>query len=97
MKSYKVNQDIDIAEHLIEKEGQTVTHLFIRKGKSLSTHAVDMSVIVVPFKGIIEFTGETGTETIKPGMIIEMEPNEKHSLKAVEEDSQLIVVKSKIK
>ena len=96
MKSYKVNENIEIAEHLIEKDGQTVTHLFIREGKELSTHAVDMSVIVVPFKGVIEFTGETGTETIKPGMIIEMEPNEKHSLKAVE-DSQLIVVKSKIK
>ncbi len=96
MKSYKTNDNIEMAEHLIEKDGQTVTHLLIREGKELSTHAVDMSVIVVPFKGIIEFTGENGTETIKPGTIIEMEPNEKHSLKAVE-DSQLIVVKSKIK
>lgn len=96
MKSYKANESIDIAEHLIEKEGQTVTHLLIRKGKELGTHNVDMSVIVVPFKGVIEFTGESGTETIKPGTIIEMEPNEKHSLKAIE-DSQLIVVKSKIK
>ena len=96
MKSYKINEDIDIAEHLIEKEGQQVTHLYLRKGKELGTHSVDMSVIVVPFKGVIEFTGESGTEIIEPGMIIEMEPNEKHSLKGIEE-SHLIVVKSKIK
>ena len=96
MKSYKVDQSIDMAEHLIEKDGQTVTHLLLNKGRELGTHRVDMSVIVVPFKGEIEFTGESGMEVIKPGMIIEMEPDEKHSLKAVE-DSQLIVVKSKIK
>lgn len=96
MKSHKVNQDIEMFEHIIDKEGQQVTHLFLRKGKELPTHNVDMSVVVVPFKGRVEFTGESGTETIEPGTVIEMEPNEKHSLKAVE-DSQLIVVKSKIK
>lgn len=96
MKSYKANENIEMFEHLIEKDSQTVTHLLIREGKELPTHHVDMSVIVVPFKGVIEFTGESGTEIIKPGTIIEMEPNEKHSLKAVE-DSQLIVVKSRLK
>ena len=97
MKSYKVDNNIKIAETLIQKDGQIVTHLFIRKGEELTTHSVDMSAIVVPFKGKIEFTGENGTETIEPGMIVEMEPNEKHSLKSVIEDCQLIVVKSKIK
>ena len=96
MKIHKANSNIEMAEHLIEKDGQTVTHLCLKSGKDLPTHFVDMSVIVVPFKGKIEFTGENGTETIEPGMIVEMEPNEKHSLKALE-DSQLIVVKSKIK
>lgn len=96
MKKHKVNEDIEMFEHIIDKEGQQVTHLFIREGKELSTHAVDMSVVVVPFKGKVEFTGESGTETISPGVVIEMEPNEKHSLKALE-DSQLIVVKSKLK
>ena len=96
MKIHKADSNIEMAEHLIEKDRQTVTHLCLKEGKELSTHSVDMSVIVVPFKGTIEFTGESGMETIKPGTIVEMEPNEKHSLKAVE-DSQLIVVKSKIK
>ena len=96
MKSYKANKDVKVGENLLEKDGQIVTHLHLEKDEILPGHAVDMSVIVVPYKGIIEFTGENGMETIEPGIIIEMEPNETHSLKALE-DSQLMVVKAKIK
>lgn len=82
-------------EHLLDKDRLQVTHLQIKKGQEVPSHKSDKNVVVVIYKGKVNFTGENGKELIVPGDIIAMEPNEMHALEAIE-DSDLMVIKAKI-
>ncbi len=82
-------------EHLIDEDKLQVTHLQIKSGEEIRRHKSDKTVIVVIYKGKVDFTGEDGKDIILPGDIIRMDPNESHSLKAIE-DSDLLVIKAAI-
>lgn len=82
-------------EHLVEENNLQITHLQIKSGEEIPSHKSDKSVIVVIYKGKVDFSGENNKEIIIPGDIIVMNPNEIHSLKAIE-DSDLMVIKAAI-
>lgn len=82
-------------EHLVDENNLQVTHLQIKSGEQIPSHKSDKSVIVVIYKGKVDFSGENNKEIIIPGDIIVMNPNEIHSLKAIE-DSDLMVIKAAI-
>ncbi|HLQ40540.1 MAG TPA: cupin [Tetragenococcus sp.] len=93
MKIYTGDSTIKLAENLIETSNQVVTHLVLSKGQAVPQHHAKYTVIVVPIKGKIVFSDENKSETIYPGKIVQMIPDELHDLKALE-DSELMVVKS---
>ena len=82
-------------EHLVDENKLQITHLQIKSGEEIPSHKSDKSVIVVIYKGKVDFVGENGNEIIVPGDIITMEANEVHALKAID-DSDLMVIKAKI-
>ena len=82
--------------HIFESETQVVTNLVMETGKTIPTHRAPFTVVVVPVKGKIIFSGTDFSEEIYPGCIIRMEPNEDHSLHALE-DSELMVIKSDLR
>ena len=82
-------------EHLVDDENLQVTHLQIKKGEEVPSHKSDKDVVVVIYKGKVDFTGENGSEIIIPGDIIVMKAEEMHALEALE-DSDLMVIKARI-
>lgn len=82
-------------EHLLDEEKLQITHLQIKQGEEIPSHKSDKNVVVVIYKGKVDFVGENGNEIIVPGDIITMEANELHALKAID-DSDLMVIKAKI-
>lgn len=90
---YTGRTDINKGEHLVQEENQVVTHLVLPKGESLAKHHVNKTVVVVPIKGRVNFSDEHTTEEIYPGKIVRMQPDEVHSLDALE-DAELMVIKS---
>lgn len=82
-------------EHLIDEDKLQITHLQIKQGEEVPSHKSDKNVVVIIYKGKVDFVGENGNEIIVPGDIITMEANEMHSLRAIE-DSDLMVIKAKI-
>ena len=82
-------------EHLLDEDKLQITHLQIKKGEEIQSHKSDKNVVVVIYKGKVDFVGENGNEIIVPGDIITMKPNEMHALKAID-DSDLMVIKAKI-
>ena len=82
-------------EHLVDKDNLQITHLQIKKGEEAPSHKSDKNVVVVIYKGKVDFKGENGSEIISPGDIITMDPNEMHALEAIE-DSDLMVIKARI-
>lgn len=82
-------------EHLVDEDNLQITHLQIKKGEEVPSHKSDKNVVVVIYKGKVDFKGESGSEIIRPGDIITMDPNEMHALEAIE-DSDLMVIKARI-
>ena len=82
-------------EHLVDEDNLQITHLQIKKGEEVPSHKSDKNVVVVIYKGKVDFKGENASEIIVPGDIITMNPNEMHALEAIE-DSDLMVIKAKI-
>lgn len=82
-------------EHLLDEDKVQITHLQIKQGEEIPSHKSDKNVVVVIYKGKVDFVGENGNEIIVPGDIITMEANELHTLKAMD-DSDLMVIKAKI-
>ena len=89
--------EVDLFENLVESQNLTVTHLALDKGQVVPQHFVDANVVVVPVKGKVEFYKEDGSfQVIQAGMIVTMNPNEKHSLKALEK-ADIMVIKMHLK
>ena len=82
-------------EHLLDEDKLQITQLQIKQGEEIPSHKSDKNVVVVIYKGKVDFVGENGNEIIVPGDIITMEANEVHALKAID-DSDLMVIKAKI-
>lgn len=82
-------------EHLVDENKLQITHLQIKSGEEIPSHKSDKSVIVVIYKGKVDFYGENSKEIIIPGDIIVLNPDETHALKAIE-DSDLMVIKAAI-
>lgn len=82
-------------EHLVDEDNLQITHLQIKKGEEVPRHKSDKNVVVVIYKGKVDFKGENGSKIIIPGDIITMNPNEMHALEAIE-DSDLMVIKARI-
>ena len=92
---YSVKDFSAKAHHVYETDKQVVTHLNIKAGEDVPTHTSPMSVIVVIYEGEVEFTEANNVFNIKPGDIVQMDPNVEHSLKAIA-DSKLMVIKSEL-
>lgn len=95
MKKLRANILDGKFEHLIDEDKLQVTHLQIKSGEEVPSHKSDKTVIVVIYKGKVDFKGEEEKYTIFPGDIVRMDPNEIHSLRAIE-DSDLLVIKAAI-
>lgn len=91
-----VKDEFARAHNIYETDSQVVTHLNIRANEEIPSHKSTMNVIVVIYEGEVEFTENEDTYNIKPGDIVQMNPNTPHSLKAII-DSKLMVIKSDLK
>ncbi|MFB9769860.1 cupin [Lactiplantibacillus modestisalitolerans] len=79
--------------HIFQASNQTITNLVLARGQRLASHHVPYTVVVVPVRGRIQFTGADFDQEIYPGKVVRMQPDEAHALYALE-DSELMVVKS---
>ncbi|MFO3664709.1 cupin domain-containing protein [Anaerococcus sp. ENR0831] len=91
-----VKDEFARAHNIYESDSQVVTHLNISANEKIPSHKSTMNVIVVIYEGEVEFTENEDTYNIKPGDIVQMNPNTPHSLKAII-DSKLMVIKSDLK
>ncbi|MDK7355555.1 cupin [Peptoniphilus harei] len=69
-----------------------ITRLQIKKCEEIPRHKPDKSVVLVIYKGKLDFKEKKGNQIIIPGDIITMDSHEIYVLKALE-DSDLMVIK----
>jgi quercetin dioxygenase-like cupin family protein len=69
-----------------------VVRLSIAAGAGVPTHASNVDVTAVVVKGKGTFTVEGKVREIAPGSVVDMRPNQSHSLQATSEALELIVL-----
>jgi quercetin dioxygenase-like cupin family protein len=77
---------------VMDWEDGAVVHLKLDKGQKIPPHHTNHTTLVVIRKGHVLFTVEENTKQLIPGTLLLMEPNEEHSLEALE-DSSIFVIK----
>ena len=97
MQFIKTTPNVELAENIVETPAQTVTHLVIPAGKAVPKHHVPDDVVVVPIKGqvVFEDVANGDSQTLVPGDIVKLAPNEWHALTAVT-DTEVMVIKSQL-
>ena len=65
MKKISVNILDGKFEHLVDEDNLQITHLQIKKGEEIPNHKSDKSVVVVIYKGKVDFKGERKYEKNK--------------------------------
>lgn len=73
----------DSIGHILETDSQVVTDLVIPAGKKIPEHSVDYTVVVVPVKGRVIFSGHDFETELAPGIFVRMLSDEKHRLRAL--------------
>lgn len=95
MQFINTTPNVDLAENIVETPRQTVTHLVIPAGKAVPKYHVPEDVVVVPIKGRVEDVSNGTAQTLVPGDVVKLAPNEWHALEAVT-DTEVMVIKSQL-
>ncbi|MEK5231640.1 AraC family ligand binding domain-containing protein [Lysinibacillus sp. FSL K6-0232] len=74
--------------------GYDMMTIQLRAGESVAEHSAPGEVIIVCRKGCVKFQVEGQLTTLDANALLLLEPNEKHSLEALE-DCELIVIRLK--
>lgn len=72
-------------------DGGAVIHLQLDKGQKIPPHQTKETTLVVIREGHVLFTIAGTTKELIPGTLLLMDPNEEHSLEAVEESSIFVI------
>lgn len=74
--------------------GYDVMNIQLKAGESIAEHAAPGEVLIVCRKGRVKFDVEGQITELDADALLMLEPNEKHSLEAVE-DCEVVVVRLK--
>lgn len=80
---------------IFEREGVKAVRLSIAAGNAVPTHAASVDVFAVVVRGRGQFVVEGHPVALEPGVVVEMRPNQAHSVEA-SEDLELVVLHCRI-
>lgn len=78
-----------------ERDGLKVVRLSVAAGAGVPTHSSNVDVVAVVVQGTGTFTVEGKPRAIAPGSVIDMRPNQSHSIDA-KQDLELVVLHSRL-
>jgi quercetin dioxygenase-like cupin family protein len=85
LNDLKFNEDKPAISLLIETDSSKEIRILFRKAQEMREHKAPYPIAVEIFRGEIEFKVKESSYLLKEGMIITLEANVPHSLRAIEE------------
>lgn len=76
---------------VVNFEKTNIVNMQLGSGEEIAAHDADADVLIVVLSGKVEFTVEGEIVEVSPDVLLRMTPKEKHSLKAVEDSSFLVI------
>ena len=82
------------ANRVMKKDKFDVVNIYLKEDEEMGAHHAKEETLIIVRKGRVEFTVEGKTVELTKDGILQMDPYEKHDLKAIEE-TDLILIKFK--
>lgn len=92
--SRNIGNDKKFAKRLFNEEKFDLIHMHLMQGEQLSEHYAKEGLLVIVRTGKVEFDFAGEKVTLTNEDVLHMEPNERHSVLAVEE-TDLVLIKVK--
>lgn len=80
------------AKAIVKTRDMELARLVFRAGEEFKSHKVTGPVVVHCISGTIESTAMGATQTLKPGQLLYLLPNELHSLRALTDAVVLLTI-----
>ncbi len=93
MKVYTLDPNILIGGVVAEDCDQQIVHLNLQKGNEVPPYEKDAIVILITVSGKAKITTIEGDTEITASQVIRLEPNEKHTIMALENNTVIVAIK----
>ncbi len=80
------------AKTIVKTHEMELARLVFPAGGEFPNHKVSGPIVVHCIKGKIEFTAMGATQTLKPGQLLYLMPDEPHSIRAIEDTVVLLTI-----
>lgn len=77
---------------IVKAHEMELARLVFSAGEELKSHKVSGPIVVHCIKGEVEFTAMGTTQTMKPGQLLYLMPNEPHSVRALSDAVVLLTI-----
>ena len=89
--SHQIGGDQKYADRVLNTENYDVVQIHMKKDQEISTHHAKVETLIIVRTGKVQFVLEEETVELTNESILQMDPYEKHSLKALEETDLLLL------
>lgn len=89
--SHDIGEKQKFANRVLNQSKYDVVHIHMKKDEEITTHHAKVETLIVVRTGKVLFVVEDKTIELTNEEILQMEPYEKHSLKAIEETDLLLM------
>ena len=88
---HTIGEEKKHAKRVLKQTNYDVVHIHLKKGEELSTHHAKVETLIIVRCGKVSFTVEDETVVLTNEEVLQMEPYEKHSLKAINNTDLLLL------
>lgn len=92
LKTWAQDLPNEHSKTIVKTHEMELARLVFPAGDELPTHRVSGPIVVHCIKGEIEFTAIGETQTLKPGQLLYLMPNEPHTLRAITNAVALLTI-----
>lgn len=93
MKAYTLDSNALLGGIIAEDNDQQIVHLHLQKDNEMPAYQADAIITFVMLSGRARITTDEGYIDLEPLQLARLEPNEVHTVTALEDNTHLVAIK----
>ncbi|WP_416190575.1 hypothetical protein [Neisseria sp. CCUG12390] len=95
MKQYTLDPNALLGGVIASDNDQEIVQLSLQKNNEIPTYETDAIILLLVLNGRAQIVTEKGTLDTQGLQVVRLEPNEAHSIRALEDGTNILVIKQK--
>ena len=93
MKQYTLDPKALLGGIIAQDNDQEIVQLSLQKNNEIPTYETDAIILLLVLNGSAQIVSTQGTRETKGLQVVRLEPNETHSIRALEDATNILVIK----